>query len=221
MNDINELKEIVKSSLTINQILRKIGRANTRWSYAWFNDISRENDIDTKHLLTKSDYSKLMHKDGGMKKLTDDLIFCENSSVSRGLVKRRLMKSGTIPYKCHLCDMLDVWNGKHISLILDHMNGIRNDNREENLRFLCPNCNSTLNTHCVGNRQTKIIGPRIPRKIDITKRIYTRKVVRPTLDVLLKETAELGFLAVGRKYGVSDNCIRKWIRIYEKYNTVT
>lgn len=222
MDDINELKETVKSSLTIHQILGKLRRADTRWSYTWFNKITKENGIDTNHLLSKSDYAKLQSNDGKIKKLTDDLIFCENSSISRGLVKRRLMKSGKIPYKCNLCDMLDVWNGKKMSLILDHINGIRNDNREENLRFLCPNCNSTLNTHCVGNRrQIKIIGPRVPRKIDITKRIYTRKVARPTLDVLLKETAELGFLGAGRKYGVSDNCLRKWIRIYEKYNTVT
>jgi len=32
----------------------------------------------------------------------------------------------------------------------------------------------------------------------------------------LREIAELGYCAVGRRYGVSDNAIRKWIRLYER-----
>jgi len=43
-----------------------------------------------------------------------------------------------------------------------------------------------------------------------------RKVERPSYEVLLKEINETSYLAVGRKYGVSDNAIRKWMRIYEK-----
>jgi hypothetical protein len=39
-----------------------------------------------------------------------------------------------------------VWNGEPLSLLLDHENGNRNDNRPENLRLLCPNCDSQLPT---------------------------------------------------------------------------
>jgi hypothetical protein len=35
-----------------------------------------------------------------------------------------------------------------MSLILDHINGVNNDNRIENIRIVCPNCNATLDTHC-------------------------------------------------------------------------
>lgn len=31
------------------------------------------------------------------------------------------------------------------------------------------------------------------------------------LEVLLKEVEDVGYSATGRKYGVSDNTIRKWI----------
>jgi len=34
----------------------------------------------------------------------------------------------------------------------------------------------------------------------------------------LDETKDIGFSAVGRKYGVSDNAIRKWIKMYQKYD---
>lgn len=42
-----------------------------------------------------------------------------------------------------------------------------------------------------------------------------RRVERPSLEVLLKEVEETSYCSVGRKYGVSDNTIRKWIKNYK------
>jgi len=42
-----------------------------------------------------------------------------------------------------------------------------------------------------------------------------RRAERPPFAQLLQEIEETNFLAVGRKYGVSDNAIRKWVRAYE------
>jgi hypothetical protein len=44
-----------------------------------------------------------------------------------------------------------------LSLILDHINGVNNDNRIENIRIVCPNCNATLDTHCGKNKSKKNI----------------------------------------------------------------
>lgn len=43
----------------------------------------------------------------------------------------------------------------------------------------------------------------------------TRKVKRPNYDVILDDVKRLGYCGTGRKYGVSDNSIRKWIKYYE------
>ena len=51
-------------------------------------------------------------------------------------------------------------------------------------------------------------------EVNFTKR---RKVDRPEYAVLIKEISESGFVSVGKKYGVSDNAIRKWVKFYEKY----
>ena len=46
-------------------------------------------------------------------------------------------------------------------------------------------------------------------------KLNARKVERPTLKQLEEDLSELSCKAVGRKYGVSDNSIRKWIRLYK------
>jgi len=43
------------------------------------------------------------------------------------------------------------------------------------------------------------------------KSISMRKVERPNIEILKEDIKNLGFLGTGRKYGVSDNAIRKWI----------
>jgi hypothetical protein len=39
-----------------------------------------------------------------------------------------------------------IWNGKELPLVLDHKNGNYCDSRPENLRLVCPPCNSQLPT---------------------------------------------------------------------------
>lgn len=46
-------------------------------------------------------------------------------------------------------------------------------------------------------------------------RFATRKVIRPSLIVLETEVLNIGYCATGRKYGVTDNTIRKWINYYK------
>ena len=43
-----------------------------------------------------------------------------------------------------------------------------------------------------------------------------RKVDRPAYEQLLAEIRATSYVAVGRKYGVSDNAVRKWVRFYER-----
>ena len=81
-----------------------------------------------------------------------DELFCENSSARREYIKRLIINNSLIEYKCNDCGLTNRWNGKVISLHLDHINGVRNDNRLENLRFLCPNCHSQTDTYCIKNK---------------------------------------------------------------------
>lgn len=122
---------------------------------------------------------------------------------------------------------------------LYHVNGVPDDNRLENLRIVCPNCAATLDTHCARNTRR----PREPRDCALCGASFSpnrpsqrycsqrcgqrapgrvgpapsrRRAERPPLDDLLAQVADDGFLAVGRRYGVSDNAIRKWIVAAER-----
>ena len=113
-----------------------------------------------------------------------------------------------------------------MGLILDHINGVRDDNRLENLRIVCPNCAATLDTHC--GRKNRLERPerqcvrcnamfraRYPQQRYCSRACgirYERKgkpnpalrrVERPPYDDLVREIAASGYSAVGRRYGVS------------------
>lgn len=65
---------------------------------------------------------------------------------NRTHVKLRLLKARLLENQCRECGITN-WRGEALSLHLDHINGVRNDNRLENLRMLCPNCHSQTPTY--------------------------------------------------------------------------
>ena len=67
-------------------------------------------------------------------------------------VRKYLLNNEVMEYKCIICGIDDMWNGRLLTLELDHINGVKEDNRLENLRFLCPNCHSQTSTFRGANR---------------------------------------------------------------------
>lgn len=82
----------------------------------------------------------------------------------------------------------------------------RGESRQERLRrqleespWSCSMCGSKLHSETKTGLCVKCCG------------MIRRRVARPNAEVLICEVKEMGFCAVGRKYGVSDNAIRKWL----------
>lgn len=157
----------------------------------------------------------------------------ERSSYSRQSLKRRLFREGIKSRACELCGQGEIWRGRRMSLLLDHINGVADDNRLENLRIVCPNCAATLDTHCGRNKPRwcptceTLYRPSHTTQRYCSNRCWAasrelaainakrRRVERPTYEQLLADLRELSWVAVGAKYGVSDNAVRKWLRRYE------
>ena len=87
------------------------------------------------------------------RKLTNDIMFCENSTVARQHIKKRIINDSLIKYQFGKCKNPGKWEVESLTLQLEHINGINNDNRLENLIFLCPNCHSQTATH--GGKKNK------------------------------------------------------------------
>jgi hypothetical protein len=176
-----------------------------------------------------------------------EVLVADSSYMSRGNLKRRLFEAGLKERRCELCGQSQIWRGRPMALILDHINGVPTDNRIQNLRIVCPNCAATFDTHCGRNlpRRRECVGcgrtfaPRTIQQRYCSFSCFTgartrnagkptrsstfgvpqpsrRKVERPPYEQLVRELEGTSYLAVGRKYGVSDNAVRKWILFYER-----
>ena len=75
----------------------------------------------------------------------------KNSTASQTTLRRWYEKGNYTEYKCSICGQEPFWNGKELTLTLDHINGDNRDDRLENLRWVCPNCDRQLDTFCSKN----------------------------------------------------------------------
>lgn len=210
-----KLENVVINSNTYRQVLLAFNRNQSSRSYKCLKDKIKEFEINTEHFLTPSESIRIMLEDGRLIKKENSNIFVENSSTSRSCVKKRIIDENIIDYKCFNCGNKGEWMGEKISLILDHKNGVNNDNRLENLRFACPNCNSTLPTHCQGSKVFKIKEPKLDKRTLKHDRVEYRKTEWPTKEVLIELLKTMSYVSIGKKYGVSDNAVRKWSKKYE------
>lgn len=88
----------------------------------------------------------------GIKKNIKKRILNLEEYATRTSIRKIIIKENLIEYKCSECG-IQTWNNKPLSLHLDHINGRSNDNRLENLRFLCPNCHSQTETYTGKNKK--------------------------------------------------------------------
>lgn len=76
---------------------------------------------------------------------TRENVFCINSTADQSTL-RNWFKKEPVQYVCSICGLDAIWQDKPLSLTLDHINGDNHDNRIENLRWVCPNCDRQLDT---------------------------------------------------------------------------
>lgn len=87
-------------------------------------------------------------------KIPTGQILVENSNISSiSRLRKRLIAEGFKEEKCEICSLSE-WMGGKIPLDLDHINGISNDNRIENLRIICKNCHGQTPTYGGKNKKS-------------------------------------------------------------------
>jgi hypothetical protein len=138
-------REAIAKSRSFTEALRRLGLCPTggagrvlrKWAAIW--------GISVDH------FDPHAARNRGLKRVERrplEEILVVDSSYCRTNLKQRLYEEGLKDPRCELCGQGEVWRGRTLSLILDHINGVSDDNRLGNLRILCPNCAATLDTHC-------------------------------------------------------------------------
>lgn len=56
--------------------------------------------------------------------------------------------------KCVICGIENTWNDKELIFVLDHIDGDADNNERINLRLVCPNCDSQLETFKSKNKDS-------------------------------------------------------------------
>lgn len=79
-----------------------------------------------------------------------------SSKTNRGNIKSYLLRTGILKNCCSCCGLSAEWQGKTLVMVLDHEDGDKYNYQQTNLRLLCPNCNSQMDTFAGKNVKKRI-----------------------------------------------------------------
>lgn len=210
--------DAVKNSICWKEAMERMGISQVGGNWKTFKNVVQRFGIDTSHFDQYAAVSRT--------ETSPASYYIENRvNVPSWKLLKKLLNEGYKENRCEVCGITE-WNGKPITLQLHHIDGDHLNNSLENLQVICPNCHSqTDNFRGKANRTEK------PKRYckECGQELKTNGVTglcsrcvqklhikhnHPSNEELLCvfEEHNRNYSATARHYGVSDTCIRKWLK---------
>lgn len=171
--------------------------------------------------LSTAHWMRNAHAPGARIPLEDILV--EGSTYGTHLLRVRLLKEGIKDHRCEGCQRT-VWEGQPIPLELEHINGVSDDHRIENLMLLCPNCHALTPTwrgrknrkhkceDCETGVSIRAVRCRGCASRHLVDNESLSRIEWPASAEVARMVEQHGWSGTGRLLGVSDNAVRKRLK---------
>lgn len=134
----------VAAGTNFTDVLRTLGLRAAGGNHRAMKRHAARLGVDTSHFSVERRVRGLRARHDAVRVSATDA-FKLRAPISRSAL-RKLALAHITPRACACCGNEGEWQGKPLTLQLDHANGDPDDHRRENLRWLCPNCHSQTRT---------------------------------------------------------------------------
>ena len=216
-----QAEEIVRNCYSIADFCRVLGWQPRGNSYRIFHRYVKDYNLDISHFQQNKICEGNFNMKGKKYSLNE---YLKSNSIRSKVLIKKLIEENVKERKCERCNNTE-WEGELIPLEVHHIDGNHFNNSLDNIQLLCPNCHFL--TENFRGRQNKKNKQYFCKKCGktISRWSYTglcvnctkenqRKTIRPEAEELKTMLFEMSFSEVARKFGVSDNTIRKWCKQY-------